>query len=137
MDGDVQSVEKALKVTLNKYALDGKQFYSNDRNPVLAPHLIGVVRDVLGLNGLEHFHSLSNPTSDTFTAEPLVSPAPYRIDHDAVRATCGGAAKGPNDGLRPLITGGNPQATNVIEPPDLWSSEAYNFKSPIPARSLL
>src|SRR5215510_5056424 len=47
MDGDVQTVEKAVGVSLNKYELNGQRFYSNDRDPVVPPVLANVLQDVL------------------------------------------------------------------------------------------
>jgi hypothetical protein len=129
MEGNVATVERAFGVRLNKYELDGKQFYSNDRDPVAPSGPAGIIRDVLGLNSLEHFRSASSPEGDALRAEPVVKPGPFWVERHPV-AMDGNGTSSLTDRLRPKDIGptGPPSLSGIIiGPPDIWSSEAYNY----------
>lgn len=125
MDADVRTVEKVLGLTMNRYEFDGKKFYSNDRDPTVPLGAAHVVQDVLGLNSIEKFHSPHSP--DEVKQEPEVKPGPFRAGLPAPRAGEESTGGGSEASLQPAITGGNPQATNLIEPQDLWNTEGYNY----------
>lgn len=52
-------IEKALDVTMNSYQIGVDAYFSNDRDPSLPTHLIGVVHSVMGLNNIQRVHSFS------------------------------------------------------------------------------
>jgi len=57
MEAPVDTVEKALGVTINTYRVNGEVDYSNDRDPTLPPELQEIVQAVEGLNNIQRMKS--------------------------------------------------------------------------------
>jgi predicted thioesterase len=53
VEAPVGVIEKALNVTVNRYRLQNKIYYSNDRNPAVPPQLSGVLTFIEGLNNIQ------------------------------------------------------------------------------------
>jgi subtilase family serine protease len=58
--GTVSQVEQAFSININKYLVNAKEHFSNDRNPSVPLSLHQVVQSVLGLSSLENPHKMSN-----------------------------------------------------------------------------
>jgi hypothetical protein len=128
-------IEKALRVTLNKYRLlpeneggEERIAYSNDRDPELPSRLSGVVQSVQGLNSIEtmtpaSFHGQLPQTPDYVPGPALEALSAVRADGSGPSPESSGA-------------GGNSISTEVSPPPpgyytpqDLFSSKAYNYQA--------
>jgi hypothetical protein len=124
----VGTVERALDLRLNRYAFHGKRFFSNDRNPAIEPSLRGIVKHVVGLNGLERFAPAGGGAAEP-AAEPVFRPGPFRVDTPALRGRGHGrftraATRSDRAAAPPNLCCRN---NALIEPPDLYSSEAYDW----------
>lgn len=119
--GTAAQLEAAFHVTLNRYALHGKTFFSNSRNPVIPASIRRNVATVAGLNNVA---SLTTSMSSKLLAKQKnFAPGPV------VRAAASAHANGSMTALRaamktvkahPNITGGS------YDPTDIYSSQAYD-----------
>ncbi|MBO0863802.1 MAG: hypothetical protein J2P16_01870 [Mycobacterium sp.] len=118
--GSAAQLEAALHVSLNRYSLHGKIFFSNNRDPVLPKSLRSVIATVDGLNNLATL-STGMPSKylakqKTYSAGPVVS--------SGASARANGSKKALREAMKqhahPSITGG------AYDPTDIYSSEAYD-----------
>jgi subtilase family serine protease len=66
VDAPANAVEKTLFTTINRYRIDGKEYYSNDMDPTLPPALALTVQSVTGLNNIQRAASQSRtPQKET------------------------------------------------------------------------
>lgn len=124
VEGKVGNIEKALDVTINRYQLGEKAFFSNDRDPLIPSQLARIIRAVLGLNNLEVFRHLSHNSLEP--PHPDYSPGPAHIfvgrqaahgNRDLLKT----AVKNHKLRMGPQITGG------AYDPTDIYNSNAYDY----------
>jgi Pro-kumamolisin, activation domain len=123
--GSAGAIEKALGVQINTYRLGAQTFFANDRDPVLAPALTGIVQSVDGLSDLPTMSpasgGLHEPASSAYKPGPVFAAGP--------RATANGsqaklrAAEKASGGRVPNITNG------AYDPTDIYSSQAYDYSA--------
>jgi subtilase family serine protease len=113
------TIEKAFNVTINNYQLGTKQFFSNDRDPVVPQGLSTIVESIGGLNNLNVLHPASKnavePSFANYTAGP--------VHADGKSGSHSSSQKPPDNisnGLSPNMTGG------AYDPTDIFSSQAYD-----------
>jgi hypothetical protein len=114
VEAPVSAIEAALAVKINSYAIGGRTYYSNDRNPVVPAVLGNIVHSVAGLNNIQamKFGKHGFPES--------VFPAYSQGLTYAV------GASGSDDGDRTKLAV-DPGTTNgVLDPTALYSSDAYD-----------
>jgi kumamolisin len=120
VDGTAAQVQAALHVSLNRYSLHGKTFFSNSRNPVLPASLRSVVATVDGLNNIAKLSTdmpaKSLAKQKTYSPGPVVSSGASAHSNGS-RAALRAAMK---QHARPSITGGS------YDPTDIYSSQAYD-----------
>jgi hypothetical protein len=114
--GTVAAVQNAFGVTMNRYAAGGQTFFSNDRDPHLPQALVGVVKDITGLNGAQIAQPASGPRPAA-AARPESTIGSFSVESTLRRN--GSSATAPH--AAPALDGG------AVEPPDLWSSEGYDL----------
>jgi hypothetical protein len=121
LDGTASAISSALGVKLNNYTVNGKTFYSNDRDPALPSSLKSIVSSVDGLNNVAQLQSASG-TTDTSKMAPY-SAGPVQQLHSAVHAD-GSMAK-----LKAALAKRAAQpnaAPGNYDPTDIYSSQAYD-----------
>jgi kumamolisin len=115
VEAPVSAIESALGVKINSYAIGGRSYYSNDRNPVVPAALGRIVHSVGGLNNIQ----VMRPGNHGFPEPvfPVYSPGPaYAVGES-----------GSHDGDRTLLPAAKPGFTNgAYDPTDLYSSAAYD-----------
>jgi hypothetical protein len=128
--GTVSAAEKTFKVNLNGYRLDSRYFYGNDRRPTVPSEMAGRIKDILGLSSYEHVRggAFKAPLFDE--AKPRVFSGPFEVKSEMHADGAANTKQGQMrprlpDSIRANITG--PLGTALIEPPDLWSSQAYDY----------
>jgi subtilase family serine protease len=133
-EGTAGTIEKALGITINNYAIGAKTFFSNDREPMLPANLASTVWAVQGLNNLEQ----ERPVGKRFQApqRPEYVPGPAVAmgagghgDADASKLPAGLRkakslkSSGQTGKVLPPITNG------AYDPTDIYSSEAYDYNA--------
>ncbi len=126
VEAPVSVIEKALNVSLNAYQMAGKQYFSNDRDASIPASLAEVIQAVLGLNNIQ-----------------VVRPASARKDFDnrefpvySSGGTCVAGShiqgNGHPAGMQKASTAEGkvklPLNDGAYEPPDIYSSFAYNVQ---------
>ena len=114
------TIEKAFNVVINNYQLGTREFFSNDRDPVVPQGLSNIVESIGGLNNLNVLHPASKnavePNFSTYTAGP--------VHANGKSGSHSSSQKPPENilpnGLSPNITGG------AYDPTDMFSSQAYD-----------
>jgi hypothetical protein len=124
VDGSVGAVERAFHLNLNSYELNGRHFYANDRDPLIGAAVAGVIKDVVGLDSLEQMHPASGQATTVDIPLPQVRPGPFIAQHSA-HANASPSAPRVSAGPTPALCCAESGAG--LEPPDLWSSQAYNY----------
>ena len=131
VEGPVATIEKAVNVSINSYSLNGKSYFSNDRDPQIPASLANILTSVLGLNNIQRMTSPSSSTSNV--PEQDYFPGPVATvgktvysngSLDALEAAMAAKAKQAeaNGGSpNPNITQGN------YDPTDIYNSNAYDF----------
>lgn len=131
VEGPVATIEKAVNVSINSYSLNGKSYFSNDRDPEIPANLANILTSVLGLNNIQRMTSPSSSTSNV--PEQDYFPGPVATvgktvysngSLDALEAAMAAKAKQAeaNGGSpNPNITQGN------YDPTDIYNSNAYDF----------
>jgi subtilase family serine protease len=124
VDSDVATVQRVFAVHLNEYEHDQRRFFANDKAPTLPPQVVGLLDDVLGLNSF----GMMRPHGATAVRLPDIPAPPTPSRQFGVqkqfKSNAKAAAPRRRRQLSPDITGPNP---GFLEPPDLWSSQAYDF----------
>ncbi len=133
VEAPATTIEKALGVTLNNYALGTAQFFSNDREPMLPANLASVVWAVQGLNSLEQERPVSKRSSlvqrPDYVTGPAIATGPNQ--HDSADPSKLPASlrkmKGMNNSRSTAnvsrMTGG------AYDPTDIYSSQAYDYNA--------
>ena len=123
VEGSVATIERALSLSINRYQLGAKSFFSNDRDPSIPASLGGILHSIGGLNSYQVLKSVNN-----FGHEqefPMYSDGPTKAEGPA----------GHGDGDRSKLPASSQQSENnqitplAIEPyapTDLYTSYAYN-----------
>ncbi|HUD64481.1 MAG TPA: Ig-like domain repeat protein [Candidatus Sulfotelmatobacter sp.] len=133
-EGTAGTIEKALGITINNYAIGAKTFFSNDREPMLPADLASTVWAVQGLNNLEQERPVSKrfqaPQRPEYVPGPAVAQGPAQHgDADVSKLPAGlrkakGLKKsGETAKVLPPMTGG------AYDPTDIYSSEAYDYNA--------
>ena len=127
VEAPAATIEKALGVTINDYTLGSKQFFSNDRDPVIPIHLKNIVQSVGGLNSLQVLRPATKGVAQAvmpdYVAGPVVSRGPIGAldgNHGKLLQAVKQRKAQIANGIVPKITGG------AYDPTDLYSSEAYD-----------
>lgn len=123
VEGSVATIEKALDLSINHYAMGSKAFFSNDRAPSIPAALGNVIHSVIGLNNFQ----VPKPAHRFGPEEelPMYSPGPAKAaadsgHADADRSKLPAKARRPGKNPAPAVTNG------AYDPTDLYSSYAYD-----------
>jgi hypothetical protein len=119
-EGTAAQLEAAFHVSLNRYSLHGKTFFSNNRNPVVPKSIRPMVGTVGGLNNVASL-TTSMPAKllakqKTYAPGPVVQSGAAAHANGSMKALR--AAEKPK--AHPNITGGS------YDPTDIYSSQAYD-----------
>jgi hypothetical protein len=123
VEGSVGTIEKALSLSINRYQLGTKSFFSNDRDPSIPASLGGILHSIGGLNSHQVLKSANNfGHAQEF---PMYSEGPSKAEGPA------GHADGDRSKLPASLRGsGNDQITPLdlepYAPADLYTPFAYN-----------
>jgi len=138
-EGPTQVVEKAFAMQINSYKVGATTEFSNDRDPVIPAHLVGILHSVGGLNSIQRGHAPreGNIQQQSASYSPGAVAAVQASSHadgngtkfeeaiKAAKADFGGSnvMKSLSNGSGPL-----PGVTNgYIDPTDIYSSYGYDF----------
>jgi hypothetical protein len=124
VDGSVGNVERALGIGLNSYALNGKRFYANDRDPVIDTSVSDVIKDVVGLDSLAQVHAAGGPALNVDMPEPRVHGGSF-IARSSMQGNAGKTKGAGTASVAPSYC--CDEAGKGLEPGDLWSSQAYDL----------
>ena len=134
VEGTAGTIEKALSITINNYAINGKPFFSNDREPMLPANLASTVWAVQGLNNLEQERPVGKrfqvPQRPEYVPGPAVAMGPVQhADADTSKLPAGlRKAKGLKGSANPANIGSQ-MTGGAYDPTDIYSSEAYDFNA--------
>jgi Pro-kumamolisin, activation domain/Bacterial Ig-like domain (group 3) len=123
VEGSVATIERALDLSINRYQLGAKSFFSNDRDPSIPASLGGILHSIGGLNSYEVLKSANNFGHEqefpmySEGATKVVGPA----GHDD-----GDATKLPASSQHPRSNQVTPLSIEPYAPTDLYTSYAYN-----------
>lgn len=137
-EGPSQAIEKAFAIQINDYQTAAVSGFSNDRDPVIPAHLVGILHSIGGLNNLQRAHA---PHEDSTGAVPAAysagpvfaeqgsrykngNPAALTLAQKATEAKSGSSA------LKSLAHGSSPQpgiTNGYIDPSDIFSSNGYDY----------
>lgn len=126
VEGPIATIEKALGVRINSYLMDGYTYFANEREPVLPPGVVGIIRAVEGLNNFPlmqpaSFHGPVAP-GPIYTPGPVVGQAQtYHADGNRAEYEKARAALHANLDLTPHITSG------AYDPTDIYAANAYDY----------
>jgi Pro-kumamolisin, activation domain len=124
VEANAATVERAFDLQLNHYQLGNRRFFSNDRDPAIPQAMVGLLKDVQGLNSYFRVRP-ANGSLDT-PEEPIYRPGPFLREELARRSAPTGGARERTVGLQPAICCGQ-GGGSIIEAPDLFSSEGYDL----------
>ncbi|HKF46366.1 MAG TPA: protease pro-enzyme activation domain-containing protein [Terracidiphilus sp.] len=143
VEGTSDVVEKAFAVQMNQYKLATGVEFSNDRDPVIPGHLVGILHSVGGLNSIQRVHAPHEGSIQDTSAmySPLAQlPVSPGFHADGNRAAYDAAVKanqeraGTDNSVKLMAgaanSGGNPTpgVTNgFIDPTDVYSSYGYDY----------
>jgi pseudomonalisin len=133
VEGRAAAIEHAFGLRLNHYELGGRRFFSNDRDPAIPHSLAGIVKDVQGLSSYARMRSAATTAAGDAAAdrEPIYRPGAFlreeTLRHSAPGATSRAPAATSGGEAAPQICCG--QTGFGLELPDLYSSEAYDYKA--------
>ena len=132
IEADAGAIERAFNVQLHHYELGSRRFFSNDRDPQMPTELLGLLKNVHGLNSYRRVGSANGePPSDD---EPVYRPGPFIREESAHASGRGrGHASGGTEAAEVGTEGAATAAPQIccgsgaIDPPDLFTSEAYGL----------
>ena len=139
VEGASETVEKALAVQINSYKIGAATEFSNDRDPVIPAHLVGVLHAIGGLNSIQRAQAPRqgdiNLKSSPYVAGPVAQTVqPVHADGDKAKFEAALKASelklGQSNQLKDLAkgTGITPGITNgYIDPTDIYSSYGYDY----------
>jgi hypothetical protein len=127
LEGNVSTIQAALKVAINTYVFQAESRFSNDRDPEIPQNLVNIIHSLGGLNNIQVMHPHHIGAKQTaypiYVPGDVVSSGPSG-GHDGDRAKLSAALKGSHHSagatVVPNITNGN------YDPTDIYSSEAYD-----------
>jgi hypothetical protein len=124
-EAPVAQIQRAFGVNINRYQLSGAAVFSNDRDPVIPPHLSGVIQSVAGLNNIQVVHSHLRTARQITQPDYVEGPsaalvAEYHANGD--RGKLAAAMAERKGRVVPFIT-----PEGGYEPVDLISSNAYDL----------
>jgi hypothetical protein len=123
VEGSVATIEKALSLSINRYQLGAKSFFSNDRDPSIPASLGGILHSIGGLNSYQVLKSGNNFGHEqefpmySEGASEAVGPAGH-VDGDRTKLPASLQQAG-NDRITPL-------SLEPYAPTDLYTPYAYN-----------
>jgi hypothetical protein len=130
VEAPISVIQRAFNVTINAYQLEGKSYFSNDRDPSLPASLAPAINAVFGLNNMEVVHSFSRHKDNL--EYPVYSPGPgnsvdppFRKDGDAAKFAAQMASKGKS---QRTSSGRGYGMFGAYDPSDIYSSYAYNYQ---------
>ena len=114
VEAPASSIEAALGVKINSYAIGGRSYYSNDRNPAIPAALGNIVHSVGGLNNIQVMKFGANGFAQPVF--PVYSPGlSYFVGES-----------GSDAGDRTKLAGDPGKTNGVYDPTALYSSQAYD-----------
>jgi subtilase family serine protease len=131
VEGPVATVERAFLTNISEYAVGQTHFFANNRAPSLPPDIANRIDNILGLSSFEQVHPANSDPRPQSIAVPRAPTGPFMTVAHSKRDARYSADQGrhPKE-LIPAITG--PKGGNLLEPTDLWSSQAYDFNALFP-----
>jgi len=124
VEAPVDSIEKAHGLRINAYRHNAKTFFSNDRNPVIPPHLANIIHSIGGLNNVQLMHpahkGMPEPEFSSHAAGPVRSMSAIGYQSGNGSKPRGKSPSGAATKLTPSMTNG------IYDPQDIFSSEAYD-----------
>jgi Pro-kumamolisin, activation domain/Bacterial Ig-like domain (group 3) len=135
LEGTTDRIESAFGVRMNNYQLGALSFYSNDRDPVIPPHLSHVIQSVMGLNSKTQLqpritHQRVSNEQPRYVPGPAFAEAGH-ASHDGDRSKVPAALKASLAAKEnAALASPQPDFTNgQLDPTDLYSREAYNWEA--------
>ena len=135
VQGSVATVERALRVQLSEYDFKGHHFFSNNRRPSLPTDIAARVDTILDLNSFEQAQGAAAGAAAGPAFVDLPAPrvptgefiSRSHWERNANDKAPSGANQQAPERPRNAITG--PLGGTLLEPPDLWNSQAYNYNA--------
>jgi len=131
VEGTVDTIQKAFRITINNYQVNGATEFSNHQDPAIPANLSAVIGSVDGLNSIQRMRpanaQLKGVRGPDYSAGPLRQDGPS-LHADAIKAPSNGATPGAATGTSGGQVGG--QITNgFYDPADIWNSNAYDYNA--------
>lgn len=126
VEGTAASVERAFDIHLNYYQLGTRKFFSTDRDPLIPGQIVGLLKDVAGLNSYQRVLSAGQSRDQIDDTEPIYRPGPFLHDQTSAHSATGASVASSLTGVQPQICCG---ANGNIEAPDLYTSDAYDLSA--------
>jgi len=124
VEAPVTTVERALRLTINSYAMGNYSYFSNEKEPVIPAHLLGIIHSIGGLNNFPQMQPASS--NGVEPPGPVYRPGPVIGHGHAMRADANGSIRLQESSSRPPE--GAPNFTSgFIDPQNIYSSYAYNY----------
>lgn len=124
VEAPAAAIQAALGVSINRYAINGAMFFSNDHDPVIPASLANIVQSIGGLNNIQVFHpanrNMKEPLFPEYSGGPVVAKGPSAGGAGDRSKLAAALNRSKSSGVTPDITGG------AYDPPDMWSSQAYD-----------
>jgi len=109
-------IEKAFGVTINRYQVENRIAFSNDRDPAIPAHLLNILHSVGGLNSVRVLHPMSHGP------EPLMREyAPGPVAGQVVSRSANG-----DGSRRPQHLTTSRGAANIASKPENGKPAAYH-----------
>src|SRR5262249_46427413 len=121
----VAVIERALHVTINRYAFQGYSYFSNEREPMIPARLSSIVHSIGGLNNFPEMPPASfrgkQPPGPAYRPGPVIGRGHSgHVDGDRSRRPQGLANPSQPDLVANFTNG-------WIDPQNIYSSNAYNY----------
>lgn len=140
VEGTSATIEKAFGVTMNKYQLGTKTFFSNDRDPAVPSNLQSIIRSVGGLQNLQTMRpankNLPEPEFPDYAPGPAVgsgesahangdgSKLPQSLKSSRPNSSRLSSSQKSNIAGSPSYDSGPP-----YDPQDMYSTAAYSVQA--------
>ena len=127
VEAPAATIENAFHVIINSYQLGTKSFFSNDRDPQVAPSLAGIVHSIQGLNNLQRMYPADSHLTEP--ASPDYAPGPVYAEGGSQHAA--GSRTKLKEALK--IRHGQHSTPSVnftngfLDPTDIYGSNAYDY----------
>jgi hypothetical protein len=129
------TIEKAFSVTMNRYQLGTKTFFSNDRDPVVPSNLVGIIRSVGGLQNLQVMQpankNLPEPAFPDYSPGPAVSTGPSgHASGDRSKLPQSLKASRLRSSQKSSVAGSSNYSSGPpYDPQDMYSTAAYSVQA--------